>query len=906
MDGFFFLVGCLLLAFPILAIVALVKTVGLGARLANLERRLGAIENQPPAAPVVAPRPIPTTPPPIPAAPLATAPEPIAAAAGPEPVAATSSPGPKERPATAVPPMPPPSTPAPTQPGISFEERLGTQWTVWVGGIALAFGGFFLVRYSIEQGYFGPGMRVFLGALLAVALIAAGEWARRSEKLSGITGLPTAHIPSILTAAGTAVAYADVYAAYALYSFLGAATAFVLLGAVALATLAAALLHGPALAGLGLVGAYVTPLIVASNQPNYWALYIYLAVVTAAAFALARARLWRWLALTAIVFAFLWTLPGIEDIRVDWLTPHAFHVLIGFVLAATLIVSGFLFGPDGESGRIDGLSSAALAVPLLGAAILVLASRHDTLALTTFVALVAATIGIAWRAEAAVGAVPAAAVLVTLVFLQYAVNINFDTLVLSSGTTADAIPEPQQVQYVSHLVLGAGFAALFGGAGFLAQGRSQHPAVSMAWAASAVFTPIAILIALYYRLYGFERSLPFAALALLMAALFSLATETLIRREQRVGTAAASGIFATGAVATLALAFTMAMEKGWLTIGLALMVPGIAWVSDKRPLPALRTLTAVIVAVVLARIFWEPRIVGSNVGTTPIFNWLLYGYGIPAAAFWLGGNLLRRRADDPPARLADSAALMFTMLLVFLEIRHYMTGGNLYRNTAPLAEMGLHVCAALVMAIGLERLRERTKSRIHDAGAQIIAMLALVGIVLGLAILDNPVFTGEAVGGRYINLILLAYALPAVLAAALALATRGRRPQAYSASFAAAAVALALAYLTLEVRRLYHGPVLSLGFTSDAEQYTYSAVWLAFGVALLAVGIFLQSQAVRFASAAVVVLTVFKVFFIDMHDLTGIYQALSLIGLGIVLIGIGWFYQRLLFPRRALPAAATS
>jgi uncharacterized membrane protein len=91
----------------------------------------------------------------------------------------------------------------------------------------------------------------------------------------------------------------------------------------------------------------------------------------------------------------------------------------------------------------------------------------------------------------------------------------------------------------------------------------------------------------------------------------------------------------------------------------------------------LRTLVAVIVALVMARVLWEPRIVGSNVGTTPIFNWLLYGYGIPAAAFWLGGYLLRRRADDPPARVADSAALMFTMLLVFLEIRHYMTGGNL-------------------------------------------------------------------------------------------------------------------------------------------------------------------------------------------------------------------------------------
>jgi uncharacterized membrane protein len=32
-----------------------------------------------------------------------------------------------------------------------------------------------------------------------------------------------------------------------------------------------------------------------------------------------------------------------------------------------------------------------------------------------------------------------------------------------------------------------------------------------------------------------------------------------------------------------------------------------------------------------------------------------------------------------------------------------------------------------------------------------------------------------------------------------------------------------------------------------------------------------------------------------MSNLTGIYQAPSFIGLGIVLLGTGWFYQRLLF-----------
>jgi uncharacterized membrane protein len=98
-----------------------------------------------------------------------------------------------------------------------------------------------------------------------------------------------ADIPSILTAAGTVVAYATVYAAYALYEFLPPGVAFILLGIVALLTLAAALLHGPALAGLGVVGAFGTPLLVASDKPDYWALYIYIAIVTAAAFALARA-----------------------------------------------------------------------------------------------------------------------------------------------------------------------------------------------------------------------------------------------------------------------------------------------------------------------------------------------------------------------------------------------------------------------------------------------------------------------------------------------------------------------------------------------------------------------------------------------------------------------------------------
>jgi uncharacterized membrane protein len=909
MDLFFVVLVLLLLAFPVIAIVALVKSVGLGQQLWRIEARLAAIERggaaaerpastAPPIAPTaeaIAPTAHPT------AAPLAVpASSPIApvptAPSEPEPAIAASAP--------AAPPPPPPAPAAIAAPSMSFEERLGTQWAVWVGGIALALGGIFLVRYSIEQGLLGPRVRVALGALLAAALIAAGEWARRSERLAGISGLPSAHIPSILTAAGTTVAYADVYACHALYGFLAPGTAFILLGLVALATLAAALLHGPALAGLGLVGAYVTPLLVASQRPDYWSLYVYLAVVTAAAFALARFRMWRWLAITAVAFSVLWTLAGMGNIGANALGAHAFYVTVCFALAASLIVAGLWFGPNALPGRLDGVSSAALGVYLLAASLLVLMSRHDPLALTTFAALVAATVAIAWRAEAAAAAVPAAAVLVVLVFARWAADLNIEHLLAPSGPTAGAVPEPPQANVGWHLMLGTGFAVLFGGAGYLAQGRSERAIVPLLWSAAAVFAPIAILVSLYYRIARFEPSIPFAAAALLLAVLYAFAIEALDKRAPRPGIAAASAVFATGAVAALALALTLALERGWLTVALALMVPGIAWISDKRPLPALRVLAAVIGVLVLARIGWEPRIVGNDVGTRPIFNWLFYGYGIPAAAFWLGGYLLRRRGDDVPTRTVESGAVLLTVLLAFLEIRHFINGGDVYKDSSSLAEIALQVCVGLAMIIGLERLRLRSHSVVHDIAALVIAAVTLAAIVLGLGILENPFFTGEPVQGRFVNLILLGYGLPAVLTAILALVARGVRPKQYSAIAAVTAVALALIYLSLEVRTLYHGELLDDGATTDAEQYTYSAVWLAFGVTLLVVGMLLRSQAVRLASAAVVILTVLKVFLIDMSDLTGIYQSLSFIGLGVVLLGVGWLYQRLLFPRRSPPVAS--
>ncbi|MCK1658555.1 DUF2339 domain-containing protein [Bradyrhizobium sp. 151] len=887
----------------IIAIIAFIIAIKASSQAAELRRRLSSLEEmfraQRPVQPPLIPADVwadapPTTsaaPPPLvpQAEPEAEAPPPLVTEdISPPPLEASTE-------ADATPPLPAPA------PG--FEERLGTRWVVWIGGLALALGGFFMVRYSIEAGLLGPGVRVFLGGVFALALLGAGEWSRRKESISNIAALPIANIPAILTAAGTAVAFATIYAAYALYGFLVPATAFVLLGLVALGTLAAALLHGPALAGLGVVGAFVTPILVSSGKPDYWALYIYLAVVTAASFGLARIRLWRWLAVTTIAFAVLWIFPGLDtsDLQV---TPHAFHVIAGFVLAALLVVCGFMFGPTIEDGEIEPVSSGSLGAYLFGAMLIVLSSAHADLALMAFTLLVGATLLVAWRAPAATGALGAAAATVFVVFAEWAVRANPDMLVLPGGPMADIAPTAIDSAVTLHLVMAAIFAAGFGIAGFLAQGRSNSAIIPVVWSVAGVATPIAILVALYARIAHLDRSIPFAILAVLLAAAFGAATEALARRETRPGAMISTALFATGTLGALALALTFALEKGWLTIALALMSLGTAWISMQRPIPFLRWLAAIFAGLVTARIGYDPRIVGDAVGTTPIFNWLLWGYGLPAASFWAASLFLRRRADDAPLRMLESAAILFTALLAFMEIRHFATGGNM--TSAPsLLEFALQVCITLALAIGLERLRLRSRSVVHNVGAVVLTVIGgLVG-VFGLLLLENPLLWRTDVGGAVFNLLLLGYALPAVLMLLLSYAVAGERGKAYANTIAGGALLFALTYVTLEIRRFYHGPILSSGATTGAEQYTYSIGWLGFGVVLLGVGILVNSERARLASAVVIALTILKAFVIDMSTLTGVYRALSFMCLGIVLVAIGWLYQRILFRRQIAPPPAS-
>ena len=446
MDPFFTTLIIVVIAFPVLAIVAFVMALGNRDRLKRLELRLAVSKHGSPGLQVksLRPRPAPTP-----------APEALPAAKEPEAkVEEKAPPPPNPRPRRRQ--RRPKCPQDPRSASRSASARNG--WSGPAASRLRSAASFSCATRSSRAGSdLAPASCSPPSSRLRSSARANGR--RRREIKTGLAGLPKAHIPSVLTAAGTAIAYADVYAAYALYGFIGPTLAFLLLGLVALGTLAAALLHGPALAGLGLIGAFVTPLIVSTETPNYLALYLYLAVVTAAAFALARARLWRWLAVSAVVASVLWTLPGIGEL--ESLPEHVFHVAIGFVLSALLIVSGFLFGPPSARGEIDLVSSGTLGAYLFVAMLLVLATGHDSLALLLFCVLVVGTLAIAWRTDSAALAVPLAAIFVAAIFWHWSIDFDVALLGLPNGPVPDSLWKPEHYLFGTPLTLGASFGALF-------------------------------------------------------------------------------------------------------------------------------------------------------------------------------------------------------------------------------------------------------------------------------------------------------------------------------------------------------------------------------------------------------------------------------------------------------------
>lgn len=220
--------------------------------------------------------------------------------------------------ATPPPPLPiplaPPAVPAvapvgrvPAEPAeevrrqpLNLEQFMGVKLFAWLGGVALFFGIIFFVKYAFENNLVSPAMQIALGYLTGAGVLAGGMVLQRRGTHPSLS--------HSFCATGILVIYGVTYAAYALerYQFLSQAGAFLLMALTTLAAfLIAVRLHALVVAVLGLVGGFLTPVLVATGKDELFILTVYVALLCGGLAAVSRHRSWAFLTTAAAVGALL-------------------------------------------------------------------------------------------------------------------------------------------------------------------------------------------------------------------------------------------------------------------------------------------------------------------------------------------------------------------------------------------------------------------------------------------------------------------------------------------------------------------------------------------------------------------------------------------------------------------------
>ncbi|HEX9186341.1 MAG TPA: DUF2339 domain-containing protein, partial [Vicinamibacteria bacterium] len=346
-----------LLALPVVALVALARSNQALREVQELRRRLASLERPvpatTPAATATTARPgegaLPAssvTPPPVvprearTGLPPRNAPVPAAA---PVPPRAPSQPPPSPRPSS------PPPPPRP-----DFATNLGPKILVGAGGLAVVFFLAFFVRYAWENDWVGPTGRVLSGAAFSLGLIAIGL---------RIIGREYRPLGQGLAAAGFAGLYITAFAAHAVYDLLPRAGAAAFMVAVtACAVLVAERLDTRLLASLAWIGGYLAPVLLSTGEDRAMSLFAYLLLLGAGAVWLDRRKPWG----ETMPLAVAGTLLLYAGWYAQHFRPERFEVAAGGLVALTALFGLGSAGKAHPAGHAGVLLLGALGLAQLG------------------------------------------------------------------------------------------------------------------------------------------------------------------------------------------------------------------------------------------------------------------------------------------------------------------------------------------------------------------------------------------------------------------------------------------------------------------------------------------------------------------------------------------------------------
>src|SRR5436190_12425107 len=206
---------------------------------------------------------------------------------------------------------------APPRAPFDIEELLGGRVLAWVGGIAVVLAAVFFLVMAVHNGWIDEPTRVVLAFLGSTALLGAGVWLYEAK------GRTQAALATV--AAALAALYASDTAATAVYHLVSSPVGLVLAGLIgAAAMLIAIRWDSPVVAGIGLVGGLLSPVLVDAGTTA--ASLAFMTVALVATVGVLIWRRWSWLASIAYVVSAPQAASWVDSER---------HTHLGLALAVT-------------------------------------------------------------------------------------------------------------------------------------------------------------------------------------------------------------------------------------------------------------------------------------------------------------------------------------------------------------------------------------------------------------------------------------------------------------------------------------------------------------------------------------------------------------------------------------------
>lgn len=183
------------------------------------------------------------------------------------------------------------------EPG-AFEVQFGQKWPLIAGVVIVVLAVGYFLKYSFDQNWVGPAGRVTMAYMLGIGFLVVGEFFRRKDLEN--FGLS-------LCGGGIATLYFATFAGFQIYDLFSQPVSF--LGMVLITLLAGMLAYvydTKWLAVLGIIGGFLTPVVLSTGTNAQITLMTYMTILNIGIFSLAFFKQWR--LLNYLGFFFTWSL----------------------------------------------------------------------------------------------------------------------------------------------------------------------------------------------------------------------------------------------------------------------------------------------------------------------------------------------------------------------------------------------------------------------------------------------------------------------------------------------------------------------------------------------------------------------------------------------------------------------